>query len=199
MKEWQDRSIKPSCVTAYGVYLLADTLHTSAILAVIVASLILGSYGRYVGMSEQTRAAVDTFWGMIAFPANALLFLLVGMQLNFFQFLSSSNAPFSLVISAALAIVAVLLARFVMVGMLRGLALLRPSGGGLVFSWRFIIFWSGLRGALSLALVLALPPEVPTRDALIFSTYAVVLFTLLVQGFSLRAILRRLPSVAATA
>ncbi len=159
MKEWQDRSIKPSCVTAYGVYLLADTLHTSAILAVIVASLILGSYGRYVGMSEQTRAAVDTFWGMIAFPANALLFLLVGMQLNFFQFLSSSNAPFSLVISAALAIVAVLLARFVMVGMLRGLALLRPSGG----------------------------------------TYAVVLFTLLVQGFSLRAILRRLPSVAATA
>ena len=156
---------------------LLNQLHTSAILAVIVASLILGSYGRYVGMSERTRAAVDTFWSMIAFPA---------------------NAPFSLVISAALAIVAVLLARFVMVGMLRGLALLRPSGGGLVFSWRFIIFWSGLRGALSLALVLALPLEVPTRDALIFSTYAVVLFTLLVQGLSLRLILRRLPAVAAT-
>lgn len=185
-------------VTAYGVYLLADALHTSAILAVIVASLILGSYGRYVGMSEQTRAAVDTFWSMIAFLANALLFLLVGTQLNFFQFLSSSSSPFSLVLIAVFSVVAVLLARFVMVGMLRGLALLRPSGEGVIFSWRFIIFWSGLRGALSLALVLALPLEVPTRDALIFATYAVVLFTLLAQGLSLRAILRHLPSVAAT-
>lgn len=97
-----------------------------------------------------------------------------------------------------LAIVAVLLARFVLVGMLRGLALLRPLGGKIILSWRFIIFWSGLRGALSLALVLALPLEVPTRDALIFSTYAVVLFTLIVQGFRLRSILRRLPAVAAT-
>ena len=87
---------------------------------------------------------------------------------------------------------------FVMVGMLRGLALLRPLGGTIIFSWRFIIFWSGLRGALSLALVLALPLEVPTRDALVFSTYAVVLFTLLVQRLSLRSILRRLPAVAAT-
>jgi CPA1 family monovalent cation:H+ antiporter len=63
-------------------------------------------------------------------------------------------------------------------------------------SWRFVIFWSGLRGALSLALVLALPIDVPDRRALIFSTYAVVLFTLLVQGFSLRWILKRLPSVS---
>ncbi len=117
---------------------------------------------------------------MIAFLANALLFLLVGTQLNLFQFLASSHSPFSLVLTAVLAIVAVLLARFVMGGMLRGLALLRPLGGKIILSWRFIIFWSGLRGALSLALVLALPLEVPTRDALIFSTYAVVLFTLIV-------------------
>ena len=183
-------------IAAYGVYLLADALHISAILAVIIASLILGSYGRNVGMSEHTREAVDTFWSMIAFLANALLFLLVGTQLNLFQFLSSSHAPFSLVLTALLAIGAVLLARFVMVLTLRGLALLRPLGGTIILSWRFIIFWSGLRGALSLALVLALPLEVPKRDDLIFSTYAVVLFTLLVQGFSLRAILKRLPSTA---
>jgi monovalent cation:H+ antiporter, CPA1 family len=183
-------------ITAYGVYMLADAVHTSAILAVIIASLILGSYGRNVGMSEHTREAVDTFWSMIAFLANALLFLLVGTQLNLFQFLSSSHEPFSLVLTAVLAIVAVLLARFVMVLTLRGLALLRPLGGTIILSWRFIIFWSGLRGALSLALVLALPLEVPKRDDLIFSTYAVVLFTLLVQGFSLRSILKRLPSTA---
>ncbi len=114
-------------------------------------------------------------------------------------FFASLSCVFSkLVLTAVLAIVAVLLARFAMVAMLQGLALLRPSSGTFIFSWRFIIFWSGLRGALSLALVLALPLGLPTRDALIFSTYAVVLFTLLVQGLSLRSILKRLPSVAAT-
>jgi monovalent cation:H+ antiporter, CPA1 family len=61
-------------------------------------------------------------------------------------------------------------------------------------AWRFIIFWSGLRGALSMALVLALPLGVPDRNILVFATYAVVFFTLLVQGFSLRSILMRLPS-----
>ena len=85
-----------------------------------------------------------------------------------------------------------LFARLAMVLMLRAMSPLMK--GALLFSWRFVIFWSGLRGALSLALVLALPLEVPARDTLIFSTYAVVLFTLLVQGLSLRLIIRRLPS-----
>lgn len=184
-------------ITAYGVYLLADALHTSAILAVIVASLLLGSYSQSTGMSERTQEAVNNFWNMIAFLANALLFLLVGAQLNLVQFLSSSPMPFSLVLTAILSIAAVLLARLIMVAMLRGLTLLQPLGGKILFSWRVLIFWSGLRGALSMALVLALPLEVPTRDVLLFSTYAVVLFTLLVQGLSLRAILRRLPATGA--
>jgi CPA1 family monovalent cation:H+ antiporter len=178
-------------VTAYGVYLVADFLHTSGILAVILAGLIVGSYGRRIGMSEGTREAVDNFWSMIAFLANALVFLLVGVELNPMLFLSSQKDA-TLLITAALAIVAVLLARFVMV-----LLLPRKAPLGIpLHSWRFVIFWSGLRGALSLALVLALPLDVPDRDALVFSTYAVILFTLLVQGFSLRWILKRLPSVA---
>ncbi len=180
-------------VTAYGVYLLADFLHTSGILAVILAGLIVGSYGRRIGMSEGTREAVDNFWSMIAFLANALVFLLVGVELNPMLFLSSQKSA-TLLITAALAIVAVLLARFVMVLLLPRKA---PLGVPL-HSWRFVIFWSGLRGALSLALVLALPLDVPDRDALVFSTYAVILFTLLVQGFSLRWILKHLPSVAAS-
>jgi CPA1 family monovalent cation:H+ antiporter len=179
-------------ITAYGVYLLADTLHTSGILAVILASLLLGSYGRKMGMSERTQETVDNFWSVIAFVANALLFLLVGAQLNPRQFFSS-GAFSSLLITAGLAIISVLLSRLIVVLMLpRNIS---PAGTFLP-SWRFVIFWSGLRGALSLALVLALPANVPSHDALVVSTYAVVLFTLLVQGFSLRVILRRLPSVA---
>jgi CPA1 family monovalent cation:H+ antiporter len=177
-------------VTAYGVYLVADFLHTSGILAVILAGLIVGSYGRRIGMSEGTQEAVDNFWSMIAFLANALVFLLVGVELNPTLFLSSQKDA-TLLITAALAIVAVLLARFVMV-----LLLPRKAPLGIPLrSWRFVIFWSGLRGALSLALVLALPLDVPDRSALVFSTYAVILFTLLVQGFSLRWVLKRLPSV----
>ena len=178
-------------VTAYGVYLLADFFHMSGILAVIVAGLILGSYGQSKGMSESTRNMVDNFWSMAAFLANAILFLLVGAQLNLLQLLSSGDDT-ALLLVALLAIGAVLIARLVMVFLL-------PRKGSLgvsLRSWRFVIFWSGLRGALSLALVLALPLQIPDRSALVFSTYAVVLFTLLVQGFSLRFILKRLPSTA---
>jgi CPA1 family monovalent cation:H+ antiporter len=178
-------------VTAYGVYLVADFLHTSGILAVILAGLIVGSYGRSIGMSERTREAVDDFWSMIAFLANAFVFLLVGMQLNPPLFLSAQQ-DVTLLATAALAIVAVLVARFVMVLLLPG----KVPLGIPIRSWHFVIFWSGLRGALSLALVLALPIDVPDRNVLVFSTYAVVLFTLLVQGFSLRWILKRLPSVS---
>ena len=185
-------------VTAYGVYLLADALHTSGILALILAGLLLGSYGRRIGMSKQTLEAVDNFWSMIAFLANALLFLLVGVELNPLRFISSTSA-LPLLLTAGLVIVAVLLARLVVVlilPLITQLPIALSSWGAVPHSWRVVIFWSGLRGALSLALVLALPLDIPHRDTLVFATYAVVLFTLLVQGFSLRWILRRLPSVS---
>jgi Na+:H+ antiporter len=180
-------------VTAYGVYLLADTLHTSGILAVILAALLLGSYGRRMGMSEHTQEAVDNFWSVLAFAANALLFLLVGAQLNPRQLFSFTSLSF-LLSTAGLTIAAVLLSRLVVVLMLP--RFVPPAPGKFLPGWRIVIFWSGLRGALSLALVLALPSKEPSHDALIVATYAVVLFTLLVQGFSLRVILKRLPPAA---
>jgi monovalent cation:H+ antiporter, CPA1 family len=186
-------------VTAYGIYLLADTLHTSGILAVIFTGLVLGSYGRHIGMTERTREDVDNFWSVVAFIANALLFLLVGEELNPSRFLSSASS-LSLLITAGLAVAAVLLSRLIVVLMLPSLTQPLIPQSVLSFvpaSWRLVIFWSGLRGALSLALVLALPLNLPFHDTLVVSTYAVVFFTLLVQGFSLRFILRRLPSLSA--
>ena len=185
-------------VTAYGVYLLADALHTSGILAVIFAALVLGSYGRRIGMTEGTREAVDTFWSVIAFVANALLFLLVGIQLNPLEFLASPSA-LTLLFTAGLAIVAVLLSRLVVVLMLPSVTqpLIPQTLWSFVpHSWRVVIFWSGLRGALSMAFVLALPLDVPSRQMLIFATFAVVFFTLLVQGLSLSWLLKGLPSVS---
>lgn len=186
-------------VSAYGVYWLADTMQFSGIMAVIVAGLMLGNYGRRIGMSEQTRSDVDTFWRMLAFLANALIFLLIGVQLHPFAYLLFTGSGLTIWIITLTAIGVVLLSRLVLVLAMRLWLKLpgsrgRPAGQPLPRSWQLIIFWSGLRGALSLALVLALPVSVPARDIMVISTYAVVLFTLLVQGFSIRWVLGRIMS-----
>ncbi|HEX4206000.1 MAG TPA: sodium:proton antiporter [Ktedonobacteraceae bacterium] len=179
-------------IAAYGTYLLADYLGCSGILAVIVAGLILGSYGRSHGMSSATVESVDNFWSLIAFLANALIFLLVGAQLNPIALFKSHEAV-PLLLIAGLVILAVLIARAVIVFLLP--QYIPPFHGLRLRAWRFMIFWSGLRGALSLALVLALPLQIPAREELIFATYAVVFFTLIGQGFSIRGILKGLPAL----
>ncbi len=178
-------------VTAYGSYLLADALHVSGIIAVVVAGLVIGSYGRSIGLSEQTRETVDAFWSVLGFLANALIFLLVGLELNPVKFLTFPGLN-SLLVNAGLAICAVLIARLLMVYLLpRAWTSRKVTSLPL---WRVTLFWSGLRGALSLALVLALPLEVPQREILLISTYAVILFTLLVQGLSIRVIIQHASS-----
>lgn len=192
-------------ITAYGVYLLADFLHLSAIIAVIAAALVVANYGRSIGMSERTGLAVDNFWGVLAFLANALIFLLVGVQLNPLSLPSSAGGELTSLLIAVFAVGVVLLARLALVLVLSARSILVLRGQAketqrvqlMARSWRLVIFWSGLRGALSLALVLALPAEIPNRSVLLISTYAVVFFTLLVQGISLRWLLRHLPSVQA--
>jgi CPA1 family monovalent cation:H+ antiporter len=194
-------------VSAYGLYWVADALHLSAIIAVIVAALVLGNYGRATGMSERTRSDVDTFWRMLAFLANALIFLLLGVQFHPFARLLLAGPTLTTWLAALFAIGAVLLARFVLVLVLtlrswvrlprkRALPLLPPLlKRPLPRAWQLIVFWSGLRGALSLALVLSLPLELPARETLVVSTYAVVLFTLLVQGLSIRWVMGRVLSL----
>lgn len=198
-------------LSAYGIYWAADALHLSAIIAVIVAALVLGNYGRTIGMSERTQSDVDTFWRMMAFLSNALIFLLMGVQFHPFAQLLLAGPTLSTWLVALVAIGVVLLARFALVLALTlrswvrlpiktTLPLLPPLvKRPLPRAWQLIVFWSGLRGALSLALVFALPLEVPSRELLIVSTYAVVLFTLLVQGLSLRWIMDRVLSSSPSA
>jgi CPA1 family monovalent cation:H+ antiporter len=190
-------------LSAYGIYWAADALHLSAIIAVIVAALILGNYGRAIGMSERTRSDADTFWRMLAFLANALIFLLMGVQFHPFARLLLSGPELRTWLVALAAISVVLLSRFALVLVLTvraWVSLPRRTGRPLLAplvkrplprAWQLIVFWSGLRGALSLALVFALPLEVPAREVLVVSTYAVVLFTLLVQGLSIRWVMGR--------
>ncbi|GHO50980.1 cation:proton antiporter [Ktedonospora formicarum] len=192
-------------ITAYGVYLVADRFHLSAIVAVIVAALVLGNYGRRMGMSEQSQVAVDQFWSILAFIANALIFLLVGVQLNPLALPLAPGGEITTLLIAVFAVSVVLVARLALVLVLAARSMLmlssRLRGMGpsqrIPRSWQLVIFWSGLRGALSLALVLALPSEIPHRSVLVISTYAVVFFTLLIQGITLRWLLKRFPSLQA--
>ncbi len=183
---------------AYGVYLLAEELHTSGLLAVVGAGLIFGSYGRQIGMSERTREAADGVWEFIGYIANSLLFLLLGVQIGGTRLLAALGG-----IGWALA--GVIVGRLVMVYLLIPLhdVLIRwrqskkTAGQRSIFSrsaplaprWRPILVLSGLRGALSIALALSLPENIPQRSLIQNIVFGVVLVTLLGQGIAMRVLL----------
>ncbi len=188
------------CV-AYGVYLIGTILHTSGLLAVVGSGLVIGSYGRRTGMSERTREAIDAIWEFIGYLANSLLFLLLGIEIG------ASN--FTEAISGILwALGGVIVGRVLMIYMLIPLhdllagKLTRntgkphrflPSPRPIPSSWRPLLVLSGLRGALSIALVLSLPVTLAQRNLLADIVYGVVLVTLLGQGIGLRVLLPRWP------
>jgi CPA1 family monovalent cation:H+ antiporter len=166
---------------ATGLYALAEAWHLSAPIAIVVAGLLIGNHGRRLGMSERTREHLDTFWELVDETLNAVLFLLIGMELLVLSFRGEY------LVAGLLLIPAVLLARLLSVGL--PVHLLR--------TWRSfsphvikILTWGGLRGGISVALALSLPPS-PVRDPLVAATYVVVVFSILVQGLTIGPLLRR--------
>ena len=165
-----------------GGYALATQLHTSGPLAVATAGLMIGHTGRREAMSAKTREHLEQFWEMIDEILNALLFVLVGLQVTIIRF------PPDAALLAVLSVVVVLAARFLSVGV-PGLVLRvfrRPVERGSAL----LLTWGGLRGGISVALALSLPIG-PERDLLLTLTYAVVTFSILVQGTTLPWVLRR--------
>ncbi|HEX8994807.1 MAG TPA: sodium:proton antiporter [Ktedonobacterales bacterium] len=187
-------------ITAYGVYLLADLAQTSGLLAVVMAGLMLGSYGRQVGLSDVAREPVDNVWDFVAYIATSLLFLALGVQLG-------GSLTGRTLIPVLWATLGVLVGRAIIVygallpynafarwyGLRRRGAPARGRPTPVPASWRPLIVLSGLRGALSIALALSLPPALPNRGLLAGVVYGVVLITLLGQGIGMRALLPRWP------
>ena len=166
-----------------GGYALGMELHISGPLVVATAGLIVGHYGRKTAMSEKTRQSLDSFWELVDEILNALLFVLVGLQVTALRFEADS------LVAAGLMIAAVLLARAVSVGVPAGV--LRVFGGSTERHGTVLLTWGGLRGAISVALALSLPPG-REHDVILTATYAVVAFSILVQGTTLPWLLRRL-------
>lgn len=165
-------------VLAYGSYLIAEYIFgVSGILAVVAAGLASGEIGPR-GMSATTRIVVFNFWEFAAFLANSFVFLIIGLTTDFTVLIQ--NIP-----AILWAILAVLVARAAIV---YGLSLIRRD---VPVRWKNILFWGGLRGAISLSLALSLAVDFPHRQQLQSMAFGVVLFTLVVQGLTLRPFLNR--------
>jgi CPA1 family monovalent cation:H+ antiporter len=178
-----------TAIAAYGSYLLADQLRVSGLLAVVGAGLVMGNYGRPRGMTPQTRQAVDHNWEYVAFVLNSVVFILIGLDVPLADLLSHLGP---ILLAAGIA----LLARAASVYLTLGPLHLVRSGVDL--RWQHLLVWSGLRGALALALVLIVSQrggEFGTISALV---YGVVLASILVQGTTIGPIARllRLPTEA---
>lgn len=170
-----------TAIAAYGGYLLGESLHVSGLLTVVAAGLVLGNYGRPRAMSERTRSAVSVFWDYVAFVLNSVVFLLIG-----------ADAPWSTLAGEGWVVLgavgAVLAARAVSVYGL--LALLRPLGRHINLRWQHLIFWSGLRGAIAIALLLSLTRTGSEFDTVRALVYGVVLVSIVVQGLTIGPLAR---------
>ena len=162
-----------------GSFGLADLLHTSGPIAVVVAGLLIGNYGRQWAMSERTREHLDNFWELLDELLNAVLFVLIGLEVLVLSF----KQPYLL--AGLVAIPMVLAARWLSVVLqIRLFSFVREFTARTVT----ILTWGGLRGGISVALALSLPPS-HSRDALVTITYAVVVFSILVQGLTINRLL----------
>jgi len=163
-----------------GGYRLATALHTSGPLAMVVAGLMIGNHGRTLAMSESTVDHLDTFWELVDEILNAMLFVLIGLEI---LVLSLDGKYF---IAGLLMVPMVLLCRALAVGI--PVTLLRPFRS---FSPRVvrILTWGGLRGGISVALALAVP-ETANRDLFLVLTYVIVIFSISVQGLTLKRLFR---------
>ena len=171
-----------SLALAVGGYALADALGLSGPLAVVVAGLLIGNPGRQFAMSRATVGHLDTFWELVDEILNAVLFVLLGLEVLAVRFTAGYLA------AGLLAVPAVLLARLASVGL--AVWLLRPwqaAGRGTVR----VLTWGGLRGALSVAMALSLPRAMPGREVILAMTYVVVAFSILVQGLTIGPLARR--------
>ena len=163
-----------------GVYAIALRLHWSGPIAVVVAGLFIGNHGARFAMSEKTRQHVFQFWELTDEILNSVLFLLIGLEVLVVTF-SPQHAGLALI-----AIPVVLLARFIAVATPISLLRLRTEfEDGAVR----ILTWAGLRGGISVALALSLPPS-EYKPAILTMTYAVVVFSILVQGLTVEKLVR---------
>jgi CPA1 family monovalent cation:H+ antiporter len=171
-----------TAIGAYGSFLVAEHFRFSGVLATLTAGLMLGNIGPLGAISAKGRDAVESFWEYAGFVANSIVFLLIGMHEAQEKFEAEWFA-------ICVAIVLVTIGRAAAV--YPTCYLFSRSSLHVSAKHQHILFWGGLRGALAVALVLGLPLEVPQREEIVTICFAVVAFSILVQGVTITPLLRR--------
>ena len=170
-------------IVAYGSYLLAHHLHLSGVIATGAAGLMVGNLGVPKGMSPRTLAAMQSFWEYVSFVINSLVFLLIGLEVHMGALLHAWRP-------LLFAIAAVLVGRALSVYTLVPISNLFATR--IPMRWQHVAVWGGLRGALALALALSLDSTLPYRNQILDMTFGVVVFSILVQGLTMKPFLRML-------
>jgi CPA1 family monovalent cation:H+ antiporter len=174
-------------LAAYGSFFAAEHFHFSGVIATLAAGLVVGNYKSSGSITQAGRHALGPFWEFAAFIANSLIFLLIGAQ-------EAEQRFTGIWLPLLVAVVLVTLGRAVSIYPL--CALFARSRLKVKLKHQHILFWGGLRGALALALALALPGEMPNHDTIITVTFAVVAFSVFVQGLTITPLLRKLGQIS---
>ncbi|WP_267387401.1 sodium:proton antiporter [Sphingomonas sp. GC_Shp_3] len=169
-------------LAAYGSFLIAEELKVSGVLATLSAGMLVGNRGRGRALTDEGSAAMIRFWDFAAFLANSVIFLLIGSR-------EAAQPIIAYLLPAVVGTILVLGGRAVAIYPIVGL--FRRSSLAVNGITQHILFWGGLRGALALALALAAPAALPEHDALISVAFAVVAFSIFVQGLTVPRLLRR--------
>jgi CPA1 family monovalent cation:H+ antiporter len=164
-----------------GGYALALRLHTSGPLAMVVAGVIIGNRGRALAMSDRTRESLDTFWMVVDESLNAMLFVLIGLEML------ALELRWELLVAGLVAIPLVLTSRLASVA--ATISAVRIRRAVKPYTIR-LLTWGGLRGGIAIALALSIPPG-PERDLILAMTYVVVVFSIVVQGISVEPLAAR--------
>ncbi|WP_077623738.1 Na+/H+ antiporter [Sediminibacillus massiliensis] len=165
-----------SIILFYGAFLLAESVEASGVIAVVVSALILGNYGSKIGMSPTTKLNINNFWDVITLLANSIVFLMVGLEITRIDMTDKWGF-------IALAILLVLVARSAAV--YTSLAFIKDVPA----SWKHTLNWGGLKGSLSIALVLSLPRDFAGREEVLIFAFSIVLFSLVLQGLSIKPLI----------
>ena len=167
-------------VLAYGAFLLAETFHVSGVLAVVAAGMVSGNIGPR-GMSSTTRIVVFSFWEFMSFLANSFVFLLIGLVVDLPLLMANWHAIIWGILAALLSRLIVIYGLF-------------PRSKTIPLKWKHILYWGGLRGAISLALVLGLTSKlgIAVSGQLQAMVFGLVIFSLLIQGTTMNWLVKRI-------
>ncbi len=179
---WVEQSL--TLVTAYGTYLLVEELGGSGVIGVVTAGLVIGNFSAQAGVSPLKRSTMVEFWEFIVFFVNSILFLLLGDQIWLARLIENIG-------TTLIAILAIVGSRAITI---YGFSALSNWLAKTEIPWReqTVLWWTGLRGSVSISLALSLPVILTGRDEIIANSFGVVWFTLLVQGLTTKLLLERL-------